>query len=83
MGKFLAKIIKSLDINEDEIAVGEEEKIMAMMGQQAQAAGGTQGPNMQSQIPQMAAQQSMDTVESMIPRADMGGLQGKAEGGMK
>lgn len=83
MGKFLAKIIKSLDIDEDEIKVGEEERIMAMMGQQAAAMGGTQGPNMQSQIPQMSAQQSAETVESMIPRADMSGLQGKAEGGMK
>lgn len=85
MGKFLGKIIKSLDINEDELKIGEEDKLMMMMGQMG---GGQapmpseQGPNMQSQIPQAGAQQSAETVESMIPRSNFGGLQGKAEGGM-
>jgi hypothetical protein len=82
MGKFLGKIIKSLDINEDEIRVGEQEKVMAMMGQAMSGMSGQQGPNMQSQIPQMGAQQSAETVESMIPRSEFGGLQGKAGGGM-
>jgi hypothetical protein len=85
MGRFLGKIIKSLDINEDELKIGEEDKLMMMMGQMG---GGQapmpseQGPNMQSQIPQAGAQQSAETVESMIPRSNFGGLQGKAEGGM-
>ena len=82
MGKFLGKIIKSLDINEDEIRVGEQEKVMAMMGQAMSGMSGQQGPDMQSQIPQMGAQQSAETVESMIPRSEFGGLQGKAGGGM-
>jgi hypothetical protein len=82
MGKFLGKIIKSLDINEDEIKVSEEDKMMSMMAQSMAAMPSQQGPDMQSQIPQAGAQQSAETVESMIPRADFGGLQGKAEGGM-
>jgi hypothetical protein len=82
MGKFLGKIIKSLDINEDEIKISEEDKMMGMMAQSMAAMPSQQGPDMQSQIPQAGAQQSAETVESMIPRADFGGLQGKAEGGM-
>jgi len=82
MGKFLGKIIKSLDINEDEIKVSEEDKMMAMMAQSMAGMPSQQGPNMQSQIPQAGAQESAQTVESMIPRSDFGGLQGKAQGGM-
>jgi hypothetical protein len=82
MGKFLGKIIKSLDINEDEIKISEEDKMMAMMAQSMAGMPSQQGPDMQSQIPQAGAQESAQTVESMIPRSNFGGLQGKAEGGM-
>lgn len=82
MGKFLGKIIKSLDINDDEIKISEEEKMMAMMGGAA-AAPEQQGPNLQSQIYQADnMQEGADTVESFIPQANFGSYAGKARGGM-
>jgi hypothetical protein len=56
--------------------------MMAMMAQSMAGMPSQQGPDMQSQIPQAGAQESAQTVESMIPRSNFGGLQGKAEGGM-
>jgi hypothetical protein len=82
MGKLLGKIIKSLDINEDEIKISEEDKMLNMMaGNQGPAP--QQGPDLQSQIPQADnMQEGADTVESRIPRTGFGGLGGKAQGGM-
>ena len=85
MGGLLAEFMRSLDISIDRIKIPRDEK-EAMMAEQ-EAASMQQGmqpgqtPDMQSQIPQASAQGSADTVESMIPKSELSGLAGKAQGG--
>lgn len=83
IGKFLTEIVRALDINIDRIKISEEEQAALKMAAEMQGMMGQIAPDMQSQIPQANAQGPAETVESMIPRADMSGLQGKAMGGVK
>jgi hypothetical protein len=88
MGSLLGEFLRSLDISVDRIKLSRDEKAgmqaqaeSAMMAQgQGMQAG--QGPDMQSQIPQASAEGSAESTESMIPRSDMSGLAGKAQGGI-
>jgi hypothetical protein len=83
MQKLLGVFLKSLDLNVDQIRLNRDEKAQLDAQQQAAAqAMAAQSPDMQSQIPQATAQESAETVESMVPRSEMSGLQGKAQGGI-
>ena len=87
-GKLITEIIRSLDISIDRIKLDEQDKAAmqaAAAQDQANKGGGAsdgQNPDSQSQIPQANAQGGAETVESMVPRANFGGLEGKAKGGM-
>lgn len=90
--KLLNEVMISLDIAVDKIKLSDKEKQQEAQAGQAQQQGqsgqpggsqpGTQ-PDAQSQLPQATSQESSNSVESMIPHANFGGLQGKANGGMK
>jgi hypothetical protein len=84
VGSLLTKIIKSLDITVEELKQSEEEAAeMEGSANQGQPVMGNAGPDMQSQIPQVAAGNTNESVESMIPRANFQSLEGKMGGGIK
>jgi hypothetical protein len=67
-GLLLEQIMKSLDINMDQIKLDEEAQALNQMQQEQAPVQGM--PDLQSQIPQASSGALNDTVQSLIPRTD-------------
>lgn len=77
--KLLEEIMRSLDINTEKIKLGEDDQVMTGLGgDQGPTPQG--GPDIQSQIPEMAASTPEEDL-SPIPQADFAASQGMALGG--